>query len=83
VKPISSSLVRSLRAYGRSLLDPQLAPTAIKVALTVGSILLVINHGAAIASQTMSGDRWAAALLTYIVPYMVNIHGQYISRARS
>ncbi|MFQ3616826.1 MAG: nitrate/nitrite transporter NrtS [Cyanobacteriota bacterium] len=74
--------MRSLRAYGRSLLDPQLAPTAIKVALTVGSILLIINHGAAIVNQSMSGDRWAAALFTYIVPYMVNIHGQYISRDR-
>ncbi len=75
--------MRSLKAYGRSLLNPELAPTAIRVALTVGSILLIINHGAAILNQTMTGDRWAAALLTYIVPYMVNIHGQYISRARS
>jgi hypothetical protein len=75
--------MRSLKAYDCSPLDPQLAPTAIKVTLTVGSTLLIINHGAAILNQTMTGDRWAAALLTYIVPYMVNIHGQYISRARS
>ncbi|GAB4141867.1 MAG: hypothetical protein Fur0046_18090 [Cyanobacteria bacterium J069] len=74
--------MRSLKAYGQSLLDPQLAPTAIKVALIVGSILLIINHGAAILNQQMSGDRWISALLTYIVPYMVNIHGQYVSRAR-
>jgi len=45
--------------------------------------LLIINHGEAILNQTMTGDRWAAALLTYIVPDRVNIHGQYISRARS
>ncbi|BAU42767.1 nitrate/nitrite transporter NrtS [Leptolyngbya sp. O-77] len=82
MKPASPSLVRSLKAYGRSLLDPQLAPTAIKVALTVGSILLIINHGAAIVNRRMSGDRWAAVLFTYIVPYMVNIHGQHISRDR-
>ncbi|WP_316791415.1 nitrate/nitrite transporter NrtS [Thermoleptolyngbya oregonensis] len=33
-------------------------------------------------NQRMSGDRWAAALFTDIVPYMVNIHGQHISRDR-
>jgi len=49
--------MRSLKAHGRSLLDPQLAPTAIRVALTVGSTLLIINHGAAILNQTMTGDR--------------------------
>jgi len=49
--------MRSLKAYDCSPLDPQLAPTAIKVTLTVGSTLLIINHGEAILNQTMTGDR--------------------------
>jgi hypothetical protein len=68
--------------YVRGLFDPEFAPTGIKVALVVGTILLSINHGAAIVGGKMTGDRWMAGLLTYIVPYLVNVHGQYSSRYR-
>lgn len=69
--------------FFRSLVDPAFASTGLKVALVVGSLLLCINHGTAIAAGQMTRDRWTSALLTYLVPYVVNIHGQYISRARS
>lgn len=39
----------------------------------VGSILLAINHGSALLSGTMTAGRWSSALLTYPVPYAVNI----------
>lgn len=57
--------------------DPSLRPTAIRVALVVGSILFVINHGSAIVKGEMSRDRWIAGLATYLIPYTVSIHGQY------
>ncbi len=63
-------------AFIRDCLNPQFASTAVRVALVVGSLLFVINHGAAVASGRMSRDRWLAVLLTYTVPYMVNVHGQ-------
>ncbi|NJK72638.1 MAG: nitrate/nitrite transporter NrtS [Synechococcaceae cyanobacterium SM2_3_60] len=63
-------------AFIRDCLNPQFAPTAIRVALVVGSLLFAINHGAAVVGGRMSRDRWLAALLTYMVPYMVNVHGQ-------
>jgi hypothetical protein len=50
--------------------------TALRVALSVGSMLLVINHGAALVNQQMDRSRWISALLTYLVPYCVSIHGQ-------
>ncbi|NJL86901.1 MAG: nitrate/nitrite transporter NrtS [Leptolyngbyaceae cyanobacterium SM1_1_3] len=28
----------------------------------------------------MTGDRWLSAAITYLVPYGVNVHGQYISQ---
>jgi hypothetical protein len=65
--------------FARSLVDPELVPTAIKVSLVVGSILFAINHGPALAQGTMKRDRWVSAGLTSLVPYMVNIHGQFIS----
>ncbi|BAZ32523.1 hypothetical protein NIES4074_50290 [Cylindrospermum sp. NIES-4074] len=71
-----------LKGYCASLIDPQFVPTALKVALIVGSILFVINHGSAVLSGKMSRDRWISGAITYIVPYLVNIHGQFISRYR-
>jgi uncharacterized membrane protein len=74
--------MKFLLGYLRSLVDPEFASTAIKVALVVGTVLLMINHGTAIYRRAMTGDRWTAALLTYIVPYLVNVHGQYSSYHR-
>ncbi|KYC44200.1 hypothetical protein WA1_00345 [Scytonema hofmannii PCC 7110] len=56
-------------------------PTALKVSVVVGSILFVINHGSAFVKGQMNRDRWISAI-TYLVPYMVNIHGQYVSRSK-
>ncbi len=68
--------------YFRALVAPEFALTGIKVALLVGTLLLTINHGAAIVGGQMTGDRWLAGLLTYLVPYLVNVHGQYSARCR-
>jgi hypothetical protein len=72
----------ALKDYLLCLFDPQMAPMAVKVALMVGSILFVINHGSALLGGTMTPGRWSSALLTYVVPYGVNIHGQYSARRR-
>ncbi|MBP0021373.1 MAG: nitrate/nitrite transporter NrtS [Cyanobacteria bacterium SBLK] len=69
-----------VKGYLAALCDRNFAPTGLKVAAIVGSILLVINHGSALASQQMTQERWLSAILTYLVPYAVNIHGQFISQ---
>lgn len=71
-----------LQEYGAALVDKKLMPTALKVAVIVGTLLFVINHGAALIQGSMMRSRWMSALLTYLVPYCVNIHGQYVSRLR-
>jgi hypothetical protein len=50
--------------------------TALRVALIVGSILLVINHGEALITRKMSRARWISSALTYCVPFIVSLHGQ-------
>ena len=50
--------------------------TAIRVALCVGTLLFTINHGSALINDDMTGDRWVSAGLTYLVPFLVSIHGQ-------
>lgn len=73
---------KQVREYLACLFNSTLAPTAIRVALTIGTLLFLINHGAALWKGQMNTDRWISACLTYIVPYCVNIHGQYIGRSR-
>lgn len=65
------------KKYHHCLFDKKMMPTAVKVALVVGSILFIINHGVAVVDGTMTPQRWFSGLLTYLVPYFVNIHGQY------
>ncbi|MEA5515954.1 nitrate/nitrite transporter NrtS [Nodularia sp. UHCC 0506] len=71
-----------VKEYFVSLVEPKSVKTAVKVALIVGSILFIINHGTALWKGRMSRDRWISAAISYLVPYCVNIHGQYIIRYR-
>ncbi len=55
-------------------LNGQVVTTAIKVALLVGTILALINHGAAILAGELSGTRLGQIALTYLVPYCVSTY---------
>ena len=71
-----------VQPYYLSLVDRAFMPTALKVALFVGSVLFAINHGEALLQGQMNRSRWISAGLSYLVPYCVNIHGQHTSRVR-
>jgi len=71
-----------LRGYLAALIDPTYRTNALKVAVIVGSILFAINHGAALTQKKMTRARWLSGVLTYCVPYMVSVHGQYVSRTK-
>jgi len=73
--------VKPLKEFCLSVVDRELMPTALRVALVVGSVLFVINHGSALLQGQMNRQRWISAGLTYMVPYLVNIHGQYTIRS--
>ncbi|MFB6275528.1 MAG: nitrate/nitrite transporter NrtS [Halothece sp.] len=68
--------------FAQALVNPKLAPSAIRVALIVGTLLFAINHGSALVQGKMTRSRWVSAMLTYLVPYTVNIHGQFTSQKR-
>ena len=74
--------MKILKEYSFALMNPKLASMAVRVAIVVGSVLFTINHGNAVLKGKMTRDRWISGLLTYIVPYMVNVHGQFISRSK-
>ena len=72
-----------MNGFTKALLDPKLAPSAVRVALVVGSVLFTINHGSALAKGEMTKTRWLSGLITYLIPYSVNIHGQFTSSRKS
>lgn len=72
--------MKGLQEYASCLIDRELMPTAIKVTLIVGSVLFTINHGVVFMKGEMNRGRWLSVGLTYLVPYCVSIHGQYVSR---
>lgn len=74
--------MQSLKAYLACLIDPRFMSTGFKVAIFVGSVLFVINHGGALVRNEMTSERWFSVGLTYLMPYLVNIHGQYASSQR-
>jgi hypothetical protein len=47
---------------------------ATKVALIVGTLLLLINHGDALLAGQLDGRRILKILLTYLVPYGVSTY---------
>lgn len=50
----------------------QIVVAAIKVALIVGSVLALINHGSAIIRMELDLGRVCQIFLTYLVPYCVS-----------
>lgn len=70
-------------SYLRSLMNPAMAPTALRVAAFVGTLLFAINHGPSLLNGTMDSGRWGAGALTYLVPYLVNVHGQWAASVRA
>lgn len=44
----------------------------IKYAVVVGAVLIAINHGDAIVSGRLSGERLLKMALTVVVPYVVS-----------
>lgn len=72
--------MQSLNAFFQTLNDRNAVSKSLKVAAVVGTILFGINHGSATLQNKMSRDRWISAAFTYVVPFMVSIHGQSMSR---
>ncbi|MCY7368280.1 MAG: nitrate/nitrite transporter NrtS [Chamaesiphon sp.] len=71
-----------LKRYLTSLVDPEFMSTGLKTALVVGSLLFIINHGLALSRGEMTSDRWISVAITYLMPYLVNVYGQYSYRRK-
>lgn len=71
-----------IRILINSLFDKRYAASGMKVALVVGLVLFLINHGAALINGEMNANRWVSTLLSFLVPYVVNIHGRVTAHTK-
>lgn len=55
-------------------LSSQVVVTSLKVSLVVGTLLVLINHGAAIIQLTLTKGSILQIALTYAVPYCVSTY---------
>jgi len=74
--------MKGFQGFVASLLDPEFISTGLKTALLVGSLLFLINHGLALLRGEMTHERWISAAMTYVMPYLVNVYGQYSYRRK-
>jgi len=63
-----------LHKYLTIALSNEVAVTALRLALVVGTILALINHGAEILQGTLTKGNIYQIALTYLVPYSVSTY---------
>lgn len=54
--------------------DRDIAKRALKVALVVGTLLTLINHGPALFEYQLTSRHYLQIVLTYMVPYLVSTY---------
>jgi len=63
-----------LHKYLTIALSSEVLGTALRLALVVGTILALINHGAEILQGTLTKGNIYQMALTYLVPYSVSTY---------
>ncbi len=63
-----------MHKYLSIALSNEVAVTALRLALVVGTILAIINHGAEILQGTLTKGNIYQIALTYLVPYSVSTY---------
>ena len=61
-----------VRRHLRTARRPEVVRTALRFALIVGPVLVLINHGDALLAGEMDAVTWLKSGLTMIVPYAVS-----------
>jgi hypothetical protein len=61
-----------VKSWLESAAEPSVRNRALKVAVLVGTILVLINQGDVLLAGQASGKTWLQIVLTYMVPYCVS-----------
>lgn len=73
--------MNAIKEYLGSLFDQEFIPTGLKTGLIVGSLLVLINHGAALFRGEINPERWSG-FFNYLMLYLVSVYGQYAYRRK-
>lgn len=68
----NSDLNSAQQSFLAVALNRMVVIRAFQVALIVGTVLVIINHGEKVLNLSFSGLDWFKVLLTYLVPYCVS-----------
>ena len=63
-----------MKIWVKAAKHPPIRKRATRVALIVGTVLVLINHGDALLQGQLDWVRAVKIVLTYMVPYMVSTH---------
>ncbi|WP_299141061.1 nitrate/nitrite transporter NrtS [uncultured Tateyamaria sp.] len=59
--------------------DRTVVRRAAKIALIVGTVIALINHGDKMVTGQMSGMAWIKCVLTFLVPYSVSTYSSVMA----
>ncbi|WP_299369862.1 nitrate/nitrite transporter NrtS [uncultured Tateyamaria sp.] len=59
--------------------DRTVVARAFKIALIVGTVIALINHGDKVATGAMTGIDWLKCALTFLVPYSVSTYSSVMA----
>ncbi|HAS6173162.1 TPA: hypothetical protein I7155_01930 [Vibrio vulnificus] len=68
----STSRTTTLSDFISTAKTPSILKRSIKVAVIVGTVLMMINHGDALLAGQVESERVLKILLTYMVPFCVS-----------
>ena len=71
--------MRQDQSFWRIAADPGVVKRAARIALIVGTVIAVINHGDRIVTGTMDTTAWFKCALTFLVPYAVSTYSSVMA----
>lgn len=75
-----SKMSRHNQRWFELIKDRSIAKRALKVALVVGTLLTLINHGPSLLEYQLTSRHYLQIALTYLVPYLVSTYSAVSAR---
>ncbi|WP_223421243.1 nitrate/nitrite transporter NrtS [Tateyamaria pelophila] len=66
-------------SFWRVATEASVIKRAIRIALIVGTVIAIINHGDRMVQGTMDAAAWLKCLLTFLVPYAVSTYSSVMA----
>jgi len=68
------TMIKAISEYLSIAFSREICTTSLKVSLIVGTLLVLINHGAAVFDSSVTTENVWQIALTYLVPFCVSTY---------